>query len=168
MRPLVAKWDPSGQFVRKMGKSALELGGKIQSWNRRRSSDRHWRNQRKKENSRECSNIKARVSVYWRTQWHAKWPRGGKEFQHAAVIEPMLPYSLRLTLTIKPWLQTPWVCIDLQKETVYDSSLVKTLNWFLAYKIVVLKLFKLNIKARPNIPEFSTANLLSILWHFIA
>ena len=40
---------------------------------------RHWRNPRKKKNNRECSNIKAQVSVHWRAQRHAKW-RGAKGF----------------------------------------------------------------------------------------
>ena len=44
--------------------------------------DRHWRNPRKK-NYRKSSNIKARVSMHWRAQWHAILPRGCRHFQHA-------------------------------------------------------------------------------------
>ena len=52
--------------------------------------DRHWRNPRKNK-YRERSNINARVSVYWPAQCHAKWPRGGRELQHSARIEPKSP-----------------------------------------------------------------------------
>ena len=48
---------------------------------------------------RESSNFKVQVSVHWQTQWHMKWPRSSREFQHPAGFEPILPYSLRLSLT---------------------------------------------------------------------
>ena len=37
----------------------------------------------------ERSNVKARVSVHWLAQCNAKWPRGGREFQNTARMEPM-------------------------------------------------------------------------------
>ena len=68
------------------------------------------KNKSKKKSYREHSNIKAWVSVHCLalrlvSECHAKWPRGSKEFQHPAQIEPMSPDSLLLALTTKPWVQ---------------------------------------------------------------
>ena len=59
--------------------------------------DHHWRNPRRK-----IIESAARVSVHWRAQCHAKWPK--KAVSTPAGIEPMSrsPNSLRRALTIKP------------------------------------------------------------------
>ena len=54
------------------------------------------------------------------------------------------------------------VCIDLPKKTAHDSSYLATVNQFFTCRIVFLKLLKLNIKARQDIPEFLTTALRSI------
>ena len=77
----------------------------------------------KKTNYRESSNIKAHASVHWRAHCHAKWPRGGKEFQHPQRIEPMSPDSLEIALTTEPW-----VHIDLLWKKVHDSRYLATWN----------------------------------------
>ena len=57
--------------------------------------DCHWLNPREK-NYRERNNIKVRVSVHWRAQCHAKWPRGSRKFQHPAGIEPTSQDSVKI------------------------------------------------------------------------
>ena len=60
------------------------------------------------------SNIKARVSVHWLAQCHAKWPWDVREFKHPAritVVKPMLHKALQLALSTKPW-----VCFSLPKK----------------------------------------------------
>ena len=94
--------------------------------------DLHWRNPRK-NNYRERSNTKSRVSVHWRAQCHQKWPRGGREFEHPAGIEPKSLDLLPLTLTTEPY-----ICIDLSKKSVYDLLYLTTWNRFSACRIVVL------------------------------
>ena len=125
--------------------------------------DRHWRNPRKK-NYRERSNIKARVSVHWRAQCHAKWPRRGRAFQHSSGIQPKSADSRRPLLTTKPL-----VCINNRKKTVHDSLYFANCNRFFGNRTVVLWFFKLNIKARHEIWEFLIANLLIDasyrIWH---
>ena len=118
--------------------------------------DLHWRNPRK-NNYRERSNTKSRVSVHWRAQCHQKWPRGGREFEHPAGIEPKSLDLLPLTLTTEPY-----ICIDLSKKSVYDLLYLTTWNRFSACRIVVLGLLRLNIKARHDIPKFMNAKLLYI------
>ena len=53
--------------------------------------------------------------MHWRAQWrsqcHAKRPRGGGRIQHQEVIEPEPLDSLQLTLTIQPW-----ASVSLQKR----------------------------------------------------
>ena len=63
------------------------------------------------------------MSVHWRAHCHAKWPRGGKEFQHPQRIEPMSPDSLEIALTTEPW-----VHIDLLWKKVHDSRYLATWN----------------------------------------
>ena len=74
--------------------------------NKKKLRDCHRRSPRKKK-LQGLSSIKARVWVYWRAQCNARWPRGGREFQHLARIEPESPDSLqfRVTLTTKPWIR---------------------------------------------------------------
>ena len=58
------------------------------------------------------------------------------------------PGTLRLTLTTKPWIR-----ISSLKKTVYHSFYFATCNRFFAYRTAVLGLFKLNVKARHEIPD---------------
>ena len=76
----------------------------------RSARDCYWRNSRKTY-YRECSNIKAWVSVHWQAQCQCQCatqngPCAAESFstQHSwpAGIEPMSPYSLLLALTTKP------------------------------------------------------------------
>ena len=62
---------------------------------------------------------RARVSVHWRAsaQFHTKWQRSGRAFQHSLGMDPKSQKSLRLILTTKPL-----VHIDCSKKTVYESS----------------------------------------------
>ena len=113
------------------------------------------------KNHWERTNIPVRVSVHWLAQCHAKWPKGSRYFQHPAGFEPISPNSLWLALTIKPWVR-----INVQKQTVYDSSYFATLNQVFACRIFILGLLKLNTKIIQNIQELLTANLLLI--HVIA
>ena len=107
----------------------------------------------KKRNIIESSNIKARVSVHWRAQCHAKWPRGSREFQHHAEIEPKSPDSLQLTLTSKPGssqsIETNgiWLVVFRNLQPIFCKQDCRS-GWF-----------KLKIKARHQIPEFLNANL---------
>ena len=55
------------------------------------------------------------METHWRVQ--QKWPRGCREFQHLAGVEPILPYSLRFTLSTEPS-----VFIDLSKK--HSTSLI--------------------------------------------
>ena len=48
------------------------------------------------------------------------------------------------------------------EKTVCNSSCLANLNQLFAYRIVVLGLLNLNIRAKQDIPEFLTANLLLI------
>ena len=54
---------------------------------------------------RECSNIKACMSVHCPapSQFHAKWKRGRTKVQHSAVMEPMKPGLLWHFITTEPW-----------------------------------------------------------------
>ena len=83
--------------------------------------DRHWRNPRKKK----LCNTKARVSVHWQAQCHAKWQSSGRAFQCSSGTEPKSPDSLRPGLTTKPLVR-----INCRKKTVHDSSYFATFNWF--------------------------------------
>ena len=47
------------------------------------------------------------------------------------------------------------------EKTVYDSLHIATLNPFFVCRIVIVGLLYLNTKARQNIPDFLSANLLS-------
>ena len=105
--------------------------------------------------------------MHWRAQCHAKWPRGCKEFQHPArmeVIEPKSPDTLETASITEPW-----VHINLPKKTLNDLlyqrqciSQPGSWNLLFACRIVVLRLLRLIIKARHDIPEFLYANLWSI------
>ena len=101
------------------------------------------------------------TSEHWLAQCLTSWPRGIRKVQHHEGIEPMSPGSMWLALSTKPS-----VHIALSRKTVYDSSHLATLNRFFSYRIVMLGLLKLNIKARHYIPEFLIATLLSI--HVVA
>ena len=79
-----------------------------------------------------------------------------REFKHPVGIEPETPDSLLLTL-----INEPWICVSLQKKTVYCLYCFATCDLFSFFRIVVLTLLKLNIKARNKIPEFLNANLCS-------
>ena len=104
---------------------------------------------------------KARVSVHWRAQCHAKWPRGATALQHSSGFEPKSPDLLWLTLTTKPLVRIN-----------YSKKLYMTRRIFATCKLLQLMLsrtglsyfgiFKLNIKARNEIREFLNANLWSI------
>ena len=120
--------------------------------------DYHWRNPRK-QNDRERSNIKARVSVHWLAQCHAKWLRSGRNFQHQAGIEP---HVASLTATRL----NHWAIDSLMKKMVHESSSLATWNCLFVCRIVVLGFLRLNINARHDIPDFLNATLWSI--HLIA
>ena len=111
----------------------------------------HWRNPRKTKLHRESNNINARVSVHWRAQNYAIWPMGSR------VSAPCRNRSHVIRLTTKPC-----VGINLSPKTVYDSSYFATLDQCFAFRIVIIRLLKLNTRVRQDIPEFLTANLLSI------
>ena len=64
----------------------------------------HWWNSRKTH--RERSNIKALVSVHWRTQCLAKWQSGCRQLNACRVIVDRFTASLRLAFTAKPWVRT--------------------------------------------------------------
>ena len=97
--------------------------------------------------------------MHWRAQCHAKWQRRCSSFQDLSGINPKSPDYLQLALTTKPL-----VCINRWKKRVYDSLYFATCNQiFFAYRIDLLRLFKLNFKARYEIREFLNANLWSIL-----
>ena len=72
----------------------------------------------------------------------------------------------RLTAIALTTASEPTFDINPAKKTVHYSSHLATLNRFFACRIVDLRLLKLNIKARHNILEFLTTNLLLI--HVIA
>ena len=55
--------------------------------------------------------------------------------------------------------------IDLKKKGFTSSKLVATIHPFLACRIVIVGLLRLSIKARQDIPEFSTAILQVISNH---
>ena len=59
----------------------------------------------KKKNYRECSNLKACLSVHWWAQCHLKWPRGCKDTQITSGIKPSLPthWKLPFDLNLKPF-----------------------------------------------------------------
>ena len=59
------------------------------------------------------------MSVHWRAHCHAKWPRGGKEFQHPPRIESMSPNSLNHWAMSSYW--SP-------KKRVHDSRYLATWN----------------------------------------
>ena len=122
--------------------------------------DRHWRNPRKK-NYRERSNIKsARVSALTGSV-PRKMAEARQIVQQSSGIEPKLPNSLQLSLTTKTL-----VSIDCWKKRYMTRRISPPATDFFAYRTVVLGFFKLNIKARHEIPEFLNANLWSI--HLIA
>ena len=102
-----------------------------------------------------CVTVSALHSDCW-AQYHAKCHRGSREFKHPVGIEPETPDSLLLTL-----INEPWICVSLQKKTVYCLYCFATCDLFSFFRIVVLTLLKLNIKARNKIPEFLNANLCS-------
>ena len=77
---------------------------------------------KRKKKQRECSSIKAPVSVCWLAVCYIKWLRGSRVFQHPEGFKPMSPYSLLLALITKQW--------GLPKNTVYDLSHLATLNQF--------------------------------------
>ena len=95
--------------------------------------------------------IKEHMSVHWRTQCHIKWPSGSRRFLHPAKLQD----SLQLTLTINPW-----VHIDLPGKLYIGHCILQPTTDFFVYRIVALGLFKLNIKARHEIPEFLNAKTL--------
>ena len=115
-----------------------------------------WRNPRKKIIIDSAAIWKVHVSVHWRAQCHAKWPRGCRapcENQTWAAQHP----ATRLN--------QPWVLVSLEKKTVYYLKCFATrgdLQQLFACRIVVLRLLRLNIKARHEISEFLNANLWSI------
>ena len=57
-----------------------------------------WQKSYTSDHCLERKNVKARVSVRWRAQCHAKWPRGVREFKHLDSSGDSLP----LSLTAKP------------------------------------------------------------------
>ena len=116
------------------------------------SSPHYWRNPRKEIMKSSAIWIPC-VSVNWRAQCHAKWPRHCREFQHSSRIEPKSPDSLQFTLTTKPL-----VHINCWKKTVHDSLYFATCNQFFANRTVKRWSFKLNINARHEILEFLSSN----------
>ena len=60
--------------------------------------DHHWRNPRKKK-YRECSNIKARMSVHWRAQCHTSWSRGKQRLSASCRNRPNRTQVALLTVT---------------------------------------------------------------------
>ena len=88
------------------------------------------------------ANPGARPALVGEAQCHAKWPRGGRDFQHSSDIEPTSPNSLRLTLTAKPdtnqWLSKPLVRINCPQNTQYDLLYFAICTRFFAYRTVVL------------------------------
>ena len=105
------------------------------------------------KNNRECSNIKARVSVHWRAQYHAKMAEGRQRTPapcwQAAAIEPILSDSLLLALS--------YDFISLCSNNWYMTRCISQ-PWtnFFACRIIIVGLLKLIIKARHDIPEFLT------------
>ena len=104
--------------------------------------------------------------MHWRAQCHAKWPKCGRSAPCGN-----RTYVARPTLCDLPLpLSHRFVSDD--RNPRYFSRCIS--HWkfatcnrlFFACRIVVLGLFKLNIKARHKIREFLNANLWSI--HFIA
>ena len=74
---------------------------------------------KQKQYYREHSNTKAHVSLHWRAQCPAKWPRCGRGFQHSSGIELIMsPYTWRITLTTKPQVR-----INCPKKTLYFATL---------------------------------------------
>ena len=69
-------------------------------------------------------------------------------------IEPEQPDSLQLTLITKPWVR-----VSLQENILYNLTCLATGNRFFECRTVVLRLLRLNIKARHENPEFLNANL---------
>ena len=88
----------------------------------------HWWNPRKKR----AAIQKVRKSVHWWAQCHAKWQSGCREFQHPTGIKHEPPYSLRLTLTTKPWIR-----VNLQKKMVYNLMCFATCNPFLSAGLTI-------------------------------
>ena len=102
----------------------------------------------KQKNDRECSNIKSsRVSALTGSA-PCKMAKG-------------------LQWVSKP-LSQKYESITVRKQYMnsHTDSYLANLNWFFAFRIVVLRLLMLNIKARSNLPEFLTANLSSIIYFF--
>ena len=66
----------------------------------------------------EHSKIRELMSVLWRAQHYARWPRGCRDFWYSDKIELMLPDLLQLALTTKLEIRS----IDLPKKPVFDSS----------------------------------------------
>ena len=124
----------------------------------RAAQDRHWRNPGKK-NFRERSNIKSVRASHWQAQFHAKWP---KRQSVSALLRTRTQVAI-LTVTHlhqQGSYQLPerngiWLVVFRHLQTN-----------FLAHRTVVLRFFKLNIKARHEIRRFWNANLWSI--HLIA
>ena len=103
--------------------------------------------------------------MHWRSQCNAKWQRGGRNFSILRDSNPSSP-----THCDSPQPPSHGFVLIL-REKVYMNSIVVTRNLEQRFcgRIVVLRLLRLNIKARHvwhDIPEFLTPNLWSI--HFIA
>ena len=94
------------------------------------------------------------MSLHWRAQCNTKWQRGCRGFQYPVRIKPGPADSLWITLTTKPW-----ICVSLQEKSIYHLKYFATCNIFFASRIVILRLLRLNIMARHEIPEFFNTNL---------
>ena len=101
-------------------------------------------------------NIKARESVHWRAQCHAKWPRGSREFQHSSGIEPKANHFAGLSETHLNHSAIGLYQLPEKNSTGPTTGLIifcqlhwtVILGWFKLYRTVILGWFKLNIKAR--------------------
>ena len=113
----------------------------------------------------EISNIKENVSVQWQAQCHSKW-----QWHSVSATCKTQTHVARSTDSPSSVIITEPYCDRFEsfrrKKTVYNFSYLPFWNWFFECRIVVLRLLRLNIKARKDIPEFLNANLSSI--HLIA
>ena len=115
---------------------------------------------------KECSNIKLLRSVHWLAMWLAKSLKGFWEFQHPAEIKPVSPDWFRQVLLAST--NDHEVVSIYQKKWSTKKWYITQIYWlhwsnknrFFACRTFI-GLFKLNLKARQDIPEFLTLNL----WH---
>ena len=96
----------------------------------------HWRNSRRIKHRKQ---YKVRVSVHWRAQCHAKWPRGGRDFHYPAGIRPTSSVSLLLALTTKPQVRIDlpkqngiWIVISHNVEQLEQNFCVQDLHIWVA------------------------------------